>query len=184
MEPQLPAASDVEEPADIQERESDTPSHPPETADGTTEAVEGSSEQATGQDDGPTATEPGQEEGPTATEPGQEEGPTATEPGEEKKMVTEEKSAEDNSIDNQPAENAEGTVPAVDHEEKSDHGDLDDANGELMPAGAGVDEQDASGEVAELSKDGEITEVGEAKVEVQQESVNENETKASGDEAQ
>ena len=68
-------------------------------------------------------------------------------------MVTKEKSAEDNSIDNQPTENAEGNVPAVDHEEKPDlvHGDLDDANGELVPTGAGMDEQNASGEGAELS---------------------------------
>lgn len=112
------------------------------------------------------------------------EGNSEQTPATDQEMVKKEKSAEDNPIDNQPAENAEGNVPAVDHEEKPDHGDLDDANGELVPTGDGIDEQDTSGQVAELNKDEEITEEGEAKDEVLKESVNDNETKASGDEAQ
>ena len=99
------------------------------------------------------------------------EGNSEQTPATDQEMVTKEKSAEDNSTDNQPAENAEGNVPAVEHEEKPDHGDLDDANGELVPTGAGMDEQDASGEVPELSKDEEITEEGEAKDEVATEGI-------------
>ncbi len=136
---------------------------------GAAEPVEGSSEQATAS----TGHEGEGEEEPMAT---------ATQPGEEKEKVTEEKSPGDNSVDNQPTENAEGNARVT--EENSDHedkGDLNDPSGELMTTGAetsAVDEQDASGEVAELSRNGEITEVGEVKEEIQQESVNDDETKA------
>jgi hypothetical protein len=123
--------------------------------------VEGSSEQATAS---------------TGHEGGGEEEPTATQPGEEKEKATEEKSVGDTSVDNQPTENAEGNAQVM--EEKSDHedkGDLNDTSGELMTTGtdaetSAVDEQDASGEVAELSRNGEITEVGEVKEEIHQES--------------
>ena len=175
VEPQQPAASDLAEPTDTQEQESENnsaPPHPPETDDAT-EQVEGSSEQATatGQEEG------GEEPATTEDKPGDDIGET--------EMLTEDKSAEDNSTDNQPAGNAESSAPAV--EEKSDHEDkvdLDNTNGKPMPTGA--DEQDMSGETAEPNRDGEITEMqGEVKDKTQQESlINDNEIKGSGNEVQ
>ena len=170
-EPQQPA-SDFAEQTDTQEQDSENnsaPPVPPETDD-TTGPVEGSSEQTTGKEEG-----------------GQEA--AKTDIGEPKPMM-EDKPTDDNSTDDQPNENAQ--INASVAEEKSDHGDKGDLdnilNGdktEAMPTG--VDEQDTSepsGEITEPSRDGEITEAREANEEIQQESLNDSETKVSGDEAQ
>lgn len=149
IEPQQPATSDSVEPTNTQEQESEretNPTHPPETEDAT-EPVEGSCEQAT-------ASTMGQEEGV--------EQPATTEQREDLRE-TEDRSAEDNSKENQPTEVAESNAPAVD--------------GEPMPTD--VDKQDVSGEAAEPG--GEISEEGETKDKTQEESLDE---KPNGDEVQ